>query len=294
MPWVKLDDAILDNKKIAAVGPMGFALHVAGIVYCGRNLTDGFVPYGVATRLLSNEWVDGDEKVWTVGASTGMFGIDGAELTEHIIERVVRTGLWERVPGGYLIHDYLEYNPSREQVEAEREAVREQRSAAGKASAAVRRERYGTAQPERSPERAVRTADQTGVQTETRTDSERSPNPVPVPVPVPKSESPPNPLQPLLLGAEDVLGRVLSAKEIESVQSVVGEVRRLDCDGMVRHMRQTKEWREQNGLEPLRSVVGYLNALKREDRYLADQGVQAPRESGSRRDGGFTRMGESA
>lgn len=44
MTWAKLDDAILDNEKIAKAGLVGFAFHVAAITWCARNLTDGFVP----------------------------------------------------------------------------------------------------------------------------------------------------------------------------------------------------------------------------------------------------------
>ena len=43
--WARLDDAILDNpEEIIAAGPLGFALHVAAITWCARNLTDGFIP----------------------------------------------------------------------------------------------------------------------------------------------------------------------------------------------------------------------------------------------------------
>lgn len=38
---------------------------------------------------------------------------------------LVDAGLWERAKGGFRIHDHLEYNPSREQVEAERRATAE-------------------------------------------------------------------------------------------------------------------------------------------------------------------------
>lgn len=111
MTWAKLDDAILDNQKILSVGVLGFALHVAAITWCCRNLTDGFVPYVKPTQLVD---------------FSGVFAYseqsDEAEDPDahEIAKDLVRAGLWDEVPGGYQIHDFLEYNPSREKVLAER------------------------------------------------------------------------------------------------------------------------------------------------------------------------------
>ena len=41
----------------------------------------------------------------------------GEELTgEWIVPRLVDAGLWEEVPGGFRIHDFLDYNPSKVEV----------------------------------------------------------------------------------------------------------------------------------------------------------------------------------
>jgi hypothetical protein len=58
--------------------------------------------------------------------------------------KLVEVGLWERVPGGYLIHGYHDYNPTKEQVEEERAKGRE------RASRSYRRRKEETAPP--SPE----------------------------------------------------------------------------------------------------------------------------------------------
>lgn len=104
MPWVKIDAGIAEHPKIAAVGPLGLALHVAAITYCERNLTDGFVPRGVAARLIS------------------------ADGLEELIEQMVAVRLWEVVEGGYLVHDYLAFNQSKAEVLA----LREVRAEAGR------------------------------------------------------------------------------------------------------------------------------------------------------------------
>ncbi len=171
MTWVKLDDAILDNRKIAKVGPLGFALHVAGIVHCGRNLSDGFVTYGAARRLLDTQFVPDDERleVWTAAVTSGMSGDDAETMIERVLKWICAAGLWTEVPGGYEIHDYLAYNPSREQVLAERAKKQAAGRAGGQASAQAR------------------------AQADAEAPAQAESKPVPVPVPVPVSEPKPEP-----------------------------------------------------------------------------------------------------
>jgi hypothetical protein len=175
MVWTKLDDGILDHPKVSAVGPIGFGLFVASIVYSNRNLTDGFVPYGVAGRLLSTHWTDdtpskspipqpaNDERgprIWQLAATSGMGGIDGEAAIDHAVEVLCRNGLWTEVPHGYVIHDFEDWNPSRETVLAEREKKQAAGRAGGLASAQAR----------------------AGASAQAKS------KPVPVPVPVPEPE----------------------------------------------------------------------------------------------------------
>lgn len=118
MPWVKLDDHIDEHPKIARVGPIGFALQVAALAYCNRTLTDGFVPYGVAERLLSFHVVENDGKRWTMARTSGHVGDDID--SEWVIALLLEAGMWDDAPGGYQIHDYEKYQPLKEAVEAER------------------------------------------------------------------------------------------------------------------------------------------------------------------------------
>jgi len=111
VPWAKLDDQIYYHPKMQACDGYARALNVAGITYCSGQLTDGMVPKH-APRLIM-----------------GMAGftVEEAELSD-CIRQLVDAGLWETLPNGYNIHDYLKYNPSRAQVLAERErnAMRQQ------------------------------------------------------------------------------------------------------------------------------------------------------------------------
>jgi len=97
MPWLKIDDGMVEHLKVASLSDAAFRAHIEALSFAARNLTDGEIPAAVAKK-----------QGWTRRS-----------------KELVRAGLWESADGGYTIHDYLEYNPSREQVEAEREAARD-------------------------------------------------------------------------------------------------------------------------------------------------------------------------
>ncbi len=99
MPWVKLDDQFPDHPKIVEAGPLAGWLYVAGLAYCGRFITDGFIPRGQVRRL-----ADLDDPM-------------------ALAARLVAVHLWEEAEDGYHVHDYLHYNPSSAQVKHEREQV---------------------------------------------------------------------------------------------------------------------------------------------------------------------------
>lgn len=95
MAWARLDDGFPEHPKVLAVGPFGLAVFVRALCYSARNLTDGFIP----------------------DAATASFTVDFARTsrTASAIDwpsRLVAAGLWDRVDGGFIVHDYLSYNPS--------------------------------------------------------------------------------------------------------------------------------------------------------------------------------------
>jgi hypothetical protein len=138
MPWVKIDDKFPETPKVIEAGPFGMALQVAGLCYCNRNLTDGFIPYDAAHRLLSWDFPgkkdEYGQRVYTCGWCCGMVAEDID--SEFVIGLLLRSGMWEQVDGGYTIHDYLDYQPSKEEVLAERERKREAGRLGGLAKAA--------------------------------------------------------------------------------------------------------------------------------------------------------------
>lgn len=91
MPWVKLDDSFFCHPKIVEAGAEASGLYVWALTYSAHNLTDGHVPAG---------WV----KQAVGSRAKRLAGI----LVEH--------GLWTENGTGWVIHDYHDYNPSRESI----------------------------------------------------------------------------------------------------------------------------------------------------------------------------------
>lgn len=143
MTWVKLDDHFDENPKIAQVGPLGIALWVTGLAYCNRNLTDGFIPTAIALRMLSLEYDDPEERPTTIllGGSRdrrddGQVGCVPEGYT--VPNQLVGAGLWEDAPGGYMVHDYAQFQPLKAQIEAERATKQAAGQAGGIAAAKAR------------------------------------------------------------------------------------------------------------------------------------------------------------
>lgn len=132
MPWVRIDDQFSDHPKVRQVGPLGLAMQVAGLCYCNRYLTDGFIPRATVPLLLNLEGI-------AMHVRGGELIGGGEDATwQLVVEDLVNVGLWEEVEGGYVIHDYLEYQPSRAEVLLEREQKRDAGHKGGIASAQAR------------------------------------------------------------------------------------------------------------------------------------------------------------
>lgn len=117
MPWVRIDEDFVQHPKVVQVGPFGVALQVAALCYANRNLTDGFVPYGAVRMLLDFNRIGEN-----IGEKVELWSEVGAM---NIASRLVEAGLWEEVEDGFQIHDFEDYQPSRQDVLAEREKTRD-------------------------------------------------------------------------------------------------------------------------------------------------------------------------
>lgn len=126
MAWVRLDDAFCDHPKFLAAGPLAGYMHICAIAWSNRNLQDGKVPYAQVERLVN--WRGIAHDLWQGELVGGGTDVDALDLAE----RLVAAGLWEVVDGGYLIHDYHDYQPTSWEVRKARAKVAKERARAGK------------------------------------------------------------------------------------------------------------------------------------------------------------------
>ena len=104
--WIRLDVDYFRNPKTLAAGRDGRDLHLASICWVGGQLTDGLIPASAVS---------------TIATEAGLT----ARQVGPAIERAVDARLW--VPNGgtsFELHDYVEMNGSRSEVERERERWR--------------------------------------------------------------------------------------------------------------------------------------------------------------------------
>jgi hypothetical protein len=106
MPWVRLDDRFPSHRKVRLLSDAAFRLYVSAVCWSAESLTDGVIKTA-ELRLVAD-----------------------VRAARKRAEELVNCGLWEEVSGvGWRIHDYHEYNPTAEQVRADRKAksARQQR-----------------------------------------------------------------------------------------------------------------------------------------------------------------------
>lgn len=161
MPWVRLDDRFTSHRKVALLSDRAFRLHVSAICWSAENLTDGLI---------------GDKELRVIAHVRG---------TKAAAKELEDAQLWERVPVGWQIHDYLTYQPSREQVMADRD-----RNAARQQAFRDRKKDAKDSGPATStpPNKPMRNAVTPSV-----TDSVSNSAPYPNPNPVLPTEVPPPP-----------------------------------------------------------------------------------------------------
>lgn len=128
MPWAKFDDRFISHPKVLAAGPLAVALHMRAIIYASQHLTDGVIRRRQLNHILS--WDDDADD------------FDGTPpRNADLVKRLVHAGLWDEAPdgAGWVIHDYLDWQPSRAEAEALAARRAEAGRKAGQASGASRR-----------------------------------------------------------------------------------------------------------------------------------------------------------
>lgn len=118
--WARLDDELLDHRKIFIAGArlgkdgpgLALGLYVLGLMYANRHLTDGHLDLEVVKQ----------------------FGHLSKPL--DVADALVKAGLWEKNGTGFVIHDFDEYNFSAATVKTKRrkEKLRKRHERAAKES----------------------------------------------------------------------------------------------------------------------------------------------------------------
>lgn len=123
MSWVRVDDGFYSHPKRWLLGERldAIGLWLLCLCYASHQLTNGYVP---------KEFVDANRP---------------RPDRRKTLQALLDVGMLVAVEGGYVIHDYLDYQPSREDVVAKRSEVSAARSEAGKKGAAARWQTHGKA-----------------------------------------------------------------------------------------------------------------------------------------------------
>lgn len=102
MTFQMIDDLMVEHPKIAPLSDGSFRAMLELWSYCSRNLTDGLIPRRVALQI----------------------------TTPRRMLELVDARLFEVVVGGWIAHDWLDHNPSAEEIKRRRRmaAERKQRS----------------------------------------------------------------------------------------------------------------------------------------------------------------------
>jgi len=103
MSWFRIDDNFYSNAKVLEAGNAAVGLWLRGGAWTSSHLKEGFIPLAVARSLGSS----------------------------REISALLHAQLWSEVDGGYLMPDYLDYNPSAAQVEESRRVKHEAKVRAG-------------------------------------------------------------------------------------------------------------------------------------------------------------------
>jgi hypothetical protein len=108
--WARLDDALIDHRKISAAGRLigkngdgraiALGFFAVGLMWSNKHLTDGFLPEDVVKSF------------------------SHVKQPLAVADALVQAGLFERRADGFQIHDFADYNPSAAAIKHKREGDR--------------------------------------------------------------------------------------------------------------------------------------------------------------------------
>ena len=164
MAWGRLHDRAAGDAKLLALSDAAFRMWACGLIYCQNNLTDGFIP---------------EHAIETFGVRAKDKGKVADELCKPQV--VGRAALWARTEGGFAVHDYLDWNDSRDTIlqareDARNRMARRRRSPGGELSTEQPGERSGERSGEQVPEHPTEQHANPVVRGSDRSEGQRSEN----------------------------------------------------------------------------------------------------------------------
>lgn len=252
MAWVRIDDGFPEHPKALAVGLLGQAVHIGAICWSNRMLTDGFIPLEALPRLTG----------WSLAKA------------KQQAEMLVKAGLWhdseavcrDKCPGGkcggYQIHDYLEFQGSKDDVLAFRGLKAQSGHIGGLRSGEARRSKREANDEANDEANGKQTAKQTRSETKQHPKEEEelkkdSPNGE-------SKETPPLAAVP----PKRERHRVLTEDDLPGLQE---EFATLD---VVREAAKWRDWKASKGKHFNDNVAAFRNWLRNEEDYVKQRGIQ--------------------
>jgi hypothetical protein len=155
MSWLRIEGRMPQHRKVAPLSDAAFRLHVTAKCWCVSEESDGLIPSAIPKTLTA---------------------APREKRLADVVAELMRAGLWEATEDGWLIHDFLTYNPSK----AESQALRQARSAAGAAGGRS----SGRARAEQARSKTEASASPI---VEATSKQNSTPIPIPIPTPIPKN-----------------------------------------------------------------------------------------------------------
>ncbi len=239
MSWARLDDAMPESRKIADLSDAAFRAYVRSICYGARNLTDGYVPERLAHEMAGKAIRELAPALWHPLPA----------LCPNCVALTTKAAA-EIPAAGFYVHDYLEYNPPKTQVLAER--------------AAAQRRMF-----------ALRS----GEQHTNNAGSSLAPVPVPVPVPVPL------PGIPIPIPSREPLARPAAARRGALTEPYVLELcEEFPTVDVRREVAKFRDYFKAKGKTHRDETAAFRNWLRREQVWMAEHAPAQVSEPGSVRE----------
>lgn len=96
MGWTKISDDYPDHPKVSPLSDAAFRFHVTVLSWCNRYCSDGVVSNAILKQLTVH--------------------LKGRKGWKSLVNELLDAKLFEKRDRGILVHDFLDYNPSKEQV----------------------------------------------------------------------------------------------------------------------------------------------------------------------------------